>query len=100
MSMTNCINCGSAKDVHAAVCPFCGTSYFDLTDIDLSDNRKPCVVRFKYCDATFQMKAFLRMASFEFRPQVMEITGLGDTTRQYLHARDDISANIEFVSCE
>ena len=28
MSMTNCPNCGSAKDPHVSVCPFCGTSYF------------------------------------------------------------------------
>ena len=100
MSMTNCVNCGSAKDIHAKVCPFCGTSYFDLTDIDLSKDRKPCVVRFKYGENIFQMKAFLTLAELTFRPSYMDITSLDDATHRYIHQKDDVRANIEFVCCE
>ena len=38
MSKTNCVNCGAAKDIDAIKCPFCGTTYLDLTAIDFSSN--------------------------------------------------------------
>ena len=45
MSKTNCINCGSAKDINEIKCPFCGTTYLDLTAIDF-DSGKPVVCQF------------------------------------------------------
>lgn len=99
MSMTNCVNCGSAKETTATVCPFCGTSYFDLTDIDLEGDH-PCVVRFKFHNNIFSMKAFVRMAEFTIRPNVIDCTSLNDTRRMYLHQNNELSANIEFVSAE
>lgn len=36
MSRTNCVNCGAAKDTSEIKCPFCGTTYLDLTAIDFS----------------------------------------------------------------
>lgn len=45
MSKTNCINCGAAKDTSEIKCPFCGTTYLDLTAIDFSSN-KPVVCEF------------------------------------------------------
>lgn len=48
---TNCVNCGAAIEVDAVKCPFCGTSYFDLTAIDFTSSdpvalklRLPCQV--------------------------------------------------------
>ena len=45
MSKTNCINCGAAKDTSEIKCPFCGTTYLDLTAIDF-DSCKPVVCEF------------------------------------------------------
>lgn len=45
MSKTNCINCGAAKDTSELKCPFCGTTYLDLTAIDFSSN-DPVVCQF------------------------------------------------------
>ena len=45
MSKTNCINCGSAKDIDEIKCPFCGTTYLDFTAIDFSSN-DPVVCQF------------------------------------------------------
>ena len=45
MSKTNCINCGAAKDVDDIKCPFCGTTYLDLTAIDF-ESGKPVVCQF------------------------------------------------------
>lgn len=45
MSKTNCINCGAAKDIDEIKCPFCGTTYIDLTAIDF-DSHAPVVCDF------------------------------------------------------
>lgn len=45
MSKTNCINCGAAKDASEIKCPFCGTTYLDLTAIDFSSG-DPVVCQF------------------------------------------------------
>lgn len=45
MSKTNCINCGAAKDTSEIKCPFCGTTYLDLTAIDFSSGN-PVVCQF------------------------------------------------------
>ena len=97
MSMTNCPNCGSAKDPHVSVCPFCGTSYFDLTDIDLGKRDAPALVRFKYNGTIFSMHALVRMASFTFQPNYIDVTSLFDDGPRLISSPPDISANIEFV---
>lgn len=58
MSKTNCVNCGHGKDPDAIKCPFCGTTYFDLTGIDLS-MRDPVVLMVKdpRTKSTISMKA-------------------------------------------
>ena len=43
---TNCINCGAAIDTDVDKCPFCGTSYFDLTAIDFTSH-SPVALRLK-----------------------------------------------------
>lgn len=45
MSKTNCINCGAAKDTSEIKCPFCGTTYLDMTAIDFSSD-DPVVCQF------------------------------------------------------
>lgn len=95
MSMTNCVNCGSAKEESASVCPFCGTSYFDFTDIDL-DSREPCVIRFKQDNAIIQVKAFVTGAKFDLYHDSVDVTGL-DGAKRYLTSRR-VKARIEFES--
>lgn len=45
MSKTNCINCGAAKDTSEIKCPYCGTTYLDLTAIDFASG-DPVVCQF------------------------------------------------------
>lgn len=45
MSKTNCINCGAAKDTSEIKCPFCGTTYLDMTSIDFASG-DPVVCQF------------------------------------------------------
>ena len=101
MSKTNCVNCGSAKDIEQIVCPFCGTAYFDMADIDL-DGRTPCILRLKMpgTNNLFLMKAFPRMANITFTPRVMDITSLGDVYQKHLVSSIDREVTLEFIGVD
>lgn len=38
-NLRNCMNCGAPFDVNSDCCSYCGTSYFDLTAMDLSSEK-------------------------------------------------------------
>lgn len=46
MSKRNCPNCGAPYDVELNTCPFCKTSYFDMSCIDF-DERKPIFLKIR-----------------------------------------------------
>lgn len=101
MSKTNCVNCGSAKDVTEIVCPFCGTAYFDMADIDL-DGRTPCILRLKMpgTNNLFLMKAIPHMASITFTPRTIDFTGLGDVMPRHIVESIDREVKIEFIGVD
>lgn len=101
MSKTNCVNCGSAKDVTEIVCPFCGTAYFDMADVDL-DSRTPCILRLKMpgTNNLFLMKAIPHMASITFVPHTMEITGLCDVSPRHIISDVEREVKLEFIGVD
>lgn len=68
MSKTNCINCGAAKDTSELKCPFCGTTYLDLTAIDFSSG-DPVVCQFVLPDE-------FRLSGHERRRVVMSMLAI------------------------
>lgn len=46
MKEKNCPNCGSPYNPLFNACPYCGTSYFDLTSLDLT-NKQPVFLKIK-----------------------------------------------------
>lgn len=46
MSQRNCPNCGAPYDVDLNKCPYCGTSYYDLSALDLTA-REPFYLKIK-----------------------------------------------------
>lgn len=52
MSELNCSNCGAPISADSNKCPFCGTSYFDLSAIDVG-NHKPFYLKLKMGDTIF-----------------------------------------------
>lgn len=44
--MTNCLNCGAPLDKEYEKCPYCGTSYYDMSAITL-DGHTPFVFKFR-----------------------------------------------------
>ena len=68
MSKTNCVNCGAAKDIDALKCPFCGTTYLNMTDIDFTSD-DPVVCQFVMPWTTDRV-----VMSMLARPRLREIT--------------------------
>lgn len=46
MSQRNCPNCGAPYDMGLNKCPYCGTSYYDLSALDLTA-REPFYLKIK-----------------------------------------------------
>ena len=44
--MTNCLNCGAPFDVNDEKCSYCGTSYYDMSALDISGG-KPFMLKIK-----------------------------------------------------
>lgn len=44
--MTNCLNCGAPFDVDKEKCAYCGTSYYDMSALDIN-NDKPFMLKIK-----------------------------------------------------
>lgn len=95
--MTNCPNCGAAKDIRDTVCPYCDTSYFDFTDIDLG-SRQSCIVRFRMGNETFQFNAYVGMAEFTRHSSWDSYRDEDGMLHRSISAGDHFNARIEFVS--
>lgn len=46
MERKNCPNCGAVYEINEIKCPYCGTSYFDLSSLNL-DNQEPFYLKIK-----------------------------------------------------
>lgn len=44
--MRNCINCGAPLESEVNKCPYCNTSYFDISAVDLNDD-DPVYIKLK-----------------------------------------------------
>ena len=55
MNRKNCPNCGAPYDVELNTCPYCKTSYFDMSCIDMED-RKPFYLKLKINGMVFISK--------------------------------------------
>lgn len=47
--LRNCPNCGAPYKTELNTCPYCSTSYFDMTAIDFEE-QKPVYLKIKYHD--------------------------------------------------
>lgn len=58
----NCENCGAPIDMETEKCPYCGTSYFDFSNIEIDS---PVILKLKYQGQLFIAKAFCTNAAIE-----------------------------------
>ena len=55
MANRNCPNCSAPYDVTLSKCPYCGTSYFDMSAIDIGDCQ-PFYLKLKYYNTIITSK--------------------------------------------
>ena len=55
METRNCPNCAAPYDVALNKCPYCGTSYFDMSCIDIN-NEEPFYLKLRTGNFTFVSK--------------------------------------------
>lgn len=60
-----CPNCGAPFDVGKVKCDYCGSVYFDMTTIDISDDRTPVYLNMRHGDRSVLVKAYLEHAEFK-----------------------------------
>ena len=80
MSKTNCINCGATKDTSEIKCPFCGTTYLDMTAIDFtSDDPVVCqfVLPYSKDKIIMSMLAHPQLDELKMQSNETEITSFG-----------------------
>ena len=105
MKRTNCPNCGAPYDVKLNKCPYCGTSYFDLSFIDF-DATEPFYIKIK---KTFkiQNKEHPYVLTIRVLPEIMEIqtdqeqcyaTGFNDVKLASFITSSTTSLNLGFKS--
>lgn len=58
MKTRNCPNCAAPYDVTLNKCPYCGTSYFDMSCIDIN-NEEPFYLKLRTGDFTFVSKVIV-----------------------------------------
>lgn len=59
MASKNCPNCAAPYDVSLNKCPYCGTSYFDLSAIDIYST-EPFYLKLKNGNITFTSKVIVK----------------------------------------
>lgn len=95
----NCINCGAVIEYDGtAKCPYCGTSYFDFTNINL-ESRTPVCLRIKYNDVVFETLAIPTL--FDVRAESHEFyraCGEHDKRLLSMNTRGSVTTEIAFES--
>lgn len=95
---TNCVNCGAAIDIDEQKCPFCGTSYFDLTDIDFTAH-DPVAVRMKVpctngAKAMITMLAMPKFGEFNIETEYVTLYGGPGNQQPVVCFPSSCSANV------
>lgn len=100
MHNKNCPNCGAPYDIGLNKCPFCGTSYYDLSALDLT-SREPFYLKIKTemngqpCYITQLVRPNVDM-SIDFSSETVDVHNLcGGTICSYTRSHT-MTTNISF----
>lgn len=79
MASKNCPNCAAPYDVSLNKCPYCGTSYFDLSAIDIC-SEEPFYLKIRSGNAIYTSKVVAREdASITISKDIADVVnGWGD----------------------
>ena len=91
----NCPNCGAPYDINQIKCPYCRTSYFDISSISL-DN-EPIYLKIKYNGKFITLKAFLSSASINTYLDQYIPSNYGSSNNWAFKYKDKKKIELEFV---
>ena len=100
MNQRNCPNCGAPYDVKLNKCPYCGTSYYDLSALDI-DAQEPfylkikSVINGKPCYIT-QLVRPMRDMSMELGMESTDIMGYGGSRLCSFVNSQTLTTNLRF----
>lgn len=98
--MTNCLNCGAPFDVDEEKCSYCGTSYYDISALDIYSD-KPIMLKIKTringteCYITQLVRA-LPQTNIEITSDTTEAIGYGGVRTASLISNRSITTNLAF----
>ena len=96
MSDTNCPNCGAPIDLEFDKCPYCGTTWLNLANIDI-ENRRPMYFKLRYKDIVFIAKSYCTSCEIEQRPEIIYVPSeLDGVYPLSVVARNKMTVNLSF----
>lgn len=94
----NCPNCGAPYEVKLNKCPYCGTSYFDMSCLDM-DGHTPCYIKVKTMvgskEAYVTLKAIPRMGDIEITTDTKDIPFYDGVIKKFV-THSSLGMNISF----
>ena len=100
MNQRNCPNCGAPYDVKLNKCPYCGTSYYDLSALDI-DAQEPFYLKIKSningmpCYIT-QLVRPMRDMSMEWNMESTDVLGFGGSRSYSFVKNQTLTTNLRF----
>lgn len=100
MKQRNCPNCGAPYDIKLNKCPYCGTSYYDLSALDI-DAQEPFYLKIKSningmsCYIT-QLVRPMRDMSMELSMESTDVIGIGGSKIASFVRDQTLTTNIRF----
>ena len=100
MNNRNCPNCGAVYDVGLNKCPYCGTSYYDMSALDLTA-REPFYLKIKtelngqMCYIT-QLVRFKPDMSIEIGSETVDVCDMSGAAVCSFVGKQTMTTNISF----
>ena len=101
MTQRNCPNCAAPYDIELNKCPYCGTSYYDLSALDFSA-REPFYLKIKVdmngkpCYITQLVRPRTDNISMEFNSNIVEYrSGIGNMVTKVVRS-NSLVTNLSF----
>lgn len=97
MDKLNCPNCGAPIDVETHKCPYCGTSYFDMSCIDF-DEKTPIFLKLKIGDNYLTQKVIPTIGEITFTSEPTYCRSSDGSIMSAFTTNNYMTTNISFES--
>ena len=93
----NCPNCAAPYDISLNTCPYCNTSYYDLSSIDFT-NGKPFYLKIKINNMYITQKVIPKLSGINIESEdVIATTSRGDKI-MYFTKTSSMHTDVRFIA--